>query len=689
MIDAELARLAEAAGLMMHWTDYRGRPREVSAEALKRVLAALQLPADTPQAIATSLAELQAERDHEAPPLIVTQVGEPTRLPSSLAAAQAQIDYQDGGSLSLQIDKGVLPAIDRPGYHQLAIGAQRLLLAVAPARCPEVPLRGGLRAWGLAAQVYSLRRDGDGGFGDFTALGRFAQSAAAAGADALAVSPLHALFAADPHHYSPYSPSSRLLLNIAHIDPAAVFGEARIAAIEQRLQLAAERARLEALTLIDWPAAMRCKLAVLQALWQEVGESLRAGLGDTGQDYAAFVAAGGVSLRDHARFEALQAAQLAADPKRWHWRDWPDGLDDPHGPAVAAFAELHADEVAFHLFLQWLADRGLAAAQSASRAAGMQIGLIADLAVGTSNGGSYAWSRRNELLGGVAVGAPPDDLNALGQNWGLTALSPRALRRHGYAPFIETLRANLRHAGGLRIDHVLGLRRLFLIPDGAPGSEGVYLRYPFEDLLRLIALEAWRHGAIVIGEDLGTVPDGLRDVLAAYGLLGIRVLWFERDHGFFVEPSRWPTTAISTTATHDVATAAGWWQERDLDWRAKLGHFGVDSDEAGERQARERDRHMLWGAFVHAGVAAGEQPPPGQMNAVVDAADAYVALAPSPLALIPVEDIVGTDQQPNLPGTIDEHPNWRRRMPSVVGQLLNTVDAQRRLALVREARRIE
>ncbi|MGH8445573.1 MAG: 4-alpha-glucanotransferase, partial [Solimonas sp.] len=322
------------------------------------------------------------------------------------------------------------------------------------------------------------------------------------------------------------------------------------------------------------------------------------------------------------------------------------------------------------------------AAQRAARQAGMAIGLIGDLAVGTDSGGSHAWSRQRDMLNKLSVGAPPDLLNALGQSWGLTAFSPRALRRHGYDAFIEMLRANLRHVGGLRIDHVLGLRRLWLVPEGAHAAEGAYLQCPFDDFLRLIALESHRHRAVIVGEDLGTVPEGFRDALYGSGLMGMRVLWFERDHGLFVEPRRWPAGAMATTATHDLPTVAGWWQGRDIDWRQQLQLFAPGSNAAQEQAERRDERHKLWAAFRHAGVVETDEPPPDQADAAIDAALRFVARTPSELAIVPAEDLAGLVEQPNLPGTTIEHPNWRRRLPADAATLFADPLFKRRLDLI-------
>jgi 4-alpha-glucanotransferase len=502
---------------------------------------------------------------------------------------------------------------------------------------------------------------------------------------------MHAMFSAEPHKFSPYSPSSRLFLNIAHIDPAAVMGaEAAQAAIDTA-GVADEFAELEGQQLIDWPRALKAKLAVLRALFTQFNSQHNAELH---KDFARFVKRGGRALEDHARFEALQAAQLN-ESGEGHWRHWPDELRDPRSAAVTQFAAAHKDEVDFFLFAQWLAAKGFSHAQHVSRDAGMAIGLIADLAVGCDSAGSHAWSYRDEMLQGVSVGAPPDLFNQAGQSWGLTTFSPRAMRTQGFSAFIDMLRAAFTLAGGIRIDHILGLRRLWLVPDGESAKNGAYLRYPLDDLLRLIALESWRHKAIVIGEDLGTVPPGFRERLQEHGLLGIRVLWFERAETGpgFKAPADWDHDVTATTTTHDLPTVTGWWIGEDIVWRSKIGQTAVRADgrDAVEMAQAERgeDRKLLWTAFQEAGVAAPDVAVPADISpqtAPVDEALAFVASTPAPLAIYPLEDLLALAEMPNLPGSIDEHPNWRRRLAVPVPELFDDDSFVDRLLAIDQAR---
>ena len=307
----------------------------------------------------------------------------------------------------------------------------------------------------------------------------------------------------------------------------------------------------------------------------------------------------------------------------------------------------------------------------------MTIGLIADLAVGMSAAGSYAWAHKDHVLSGLQIGAPPDLFNANGQNWGLTTLSPRALQTQGYGPFIATLQACMRHAGGLRVDHAMGFLRLWVIPQGATAAEGAYIAYPVSDLFRLTALESHRHRAIVIGEDLGTVPAGFRERLARAGIYGMSVLWFARNGKGFMPPHNWPSLAVAMTSTHDLPTVAGWWRGTDLDARASCGLL---RDAQAERMVRSSERDALWAAFKSAKAAEGEAPAAAEATHAVDAAVHFVAKTQAQLALLPLEDALALERQPNMPGTIVEYPNWRHRYDAQAASMLDETSVRYRIA---------
>lgn len=741
--DVPIAELARAAGLETDWTDAGGVARRVDDDALVALVDALGWPCGTPIERVDSAAAL-ADAQAATPHVVTGDAGVPLTLPRSIAppGARFRIALESGEHVDGRVggagERGALPPLAQPGYHALDIGEQRIGLAIAPPRARPFEMfdaRGtqdAQRRWGIAAQLYSLRRADDGGAGDYTALANLAAHAARHGAHAIAISPTHAGYPALPEHDSPYSPSSRRWHNVAYLDCDAVPGAGAVRHAQDSIADT---------PLIDWPHVLPPKLRRLRACfdaWRASGEPSR----DT---FEQFRAVGGAALDAHARFDALQAFciehGIGAD-----WRQWPAQWRMPASPEVDAFAHAHADTIAFHTFLQWCASCALGNAQQAARDAGMAIGLIADLAVGSDRAGSDAWAHGTTLLRGVSVGAPPDLFNASGQAWGVTTWTPAALGANGFAPFVDLLRSAFAHAGGIRIDHVLGFARMWIVPDGASPRDGAYLRYPLDDLVRLVALEAARHRAVAIGEDLGTVPAGFRERLGAQGIAGMRVLWFERDaDGAFRPPSIWDRDAIALTSTHDLPTVAGWWRGVDLEWRRIAAAAQRDDDGSARRHADARDagdnvglaaaahapageqpddashqratdvdhrtsashttpppapglaaaqaeravdRAALWRALQDAGCApAGDPAPPADASPVAPIL-AYVARCPSPLAIVPLEDLLALDAQPNLPGPTCGHPNWLRRLPRVVDALFDE-DVRTRIAAIERARRAQ
>jgi 4-alpha-glucanotransferase len=684
MSDAQLEILASRAGLAVDWIDANGRPQKVAPSVLRAVLTGLGHPAGSAQEIDASLLELQAvQQTRYLPPLITADFGVGLNLAHFFEPlTPCEIHLEDGARLSLKLDaEAVLPGLIPVGYQHVNIDGQSFTLAVAPARCFSVgdavdsPIP---RTWGLSVQLYSLRRPGDGGFGDTQALEDLARVAGERGAEALAISPLHAMFANDTHRYSPYSPSSRLFLNSLYCAPGAILGERAMRTAIDATGLAAELKHLEELPLIDWPTAAEAKHRLLQALY----EGFVQGEHPLHADFSSFRHAGGEALENHCRFEAIQETR-AAQGLSLDWREWPEQWRNPRSAALAEFAEENAGRIGFFAFCQWLITRCLERAQAAARSSGMGIGLIADLAVGADGGGSQAWSRQDELLAALTVGAPPDILNRTGQGWGISAFSPEGLVRNGFRAFIEMLRANFAHAGGLRIDHVMGLQRLWVIPNGAPPADGAYLYYPLDDLLRLLTLESHRHQAIVLGEDLGTVPDGLREKLIARSILGMRVLLFEQDNTHFKPILDWPDNALATTSTHDLPTLNGWWHGRDIDWNARLSLIDANG-EIEWRQHREREREGLRRTLSEDPQNFREES--HETDQILDASVRFLGHTRAPLVLLPLEDALGVEQQANLPGTIDTHPNWSRRLPGNSEALLDDPDAARRLELLACAR---
>jgi 4-alpha-glucanotransferase len=658
----ELQRLAEAIGLMRTWWSSEGVEQTVGDASLATIATALGYPADTPAEIAASLELVRRERA-EPPAMIVTDVGVATPLPPSLALAE--IATADGTTHRLDTSAWTLPPIDEPGYYALSVNGHAFTLAVAPRECPSVEALGKGRIWGPAVQIPALRGAAPSPFGTFAQLAEAVEAFAGRGADALAINPVHALFAGHGHDFSPYSPSSRLYLNGAMGDPGLL-------GLPPLLPEDASHAE----ALIDWESALPRRLAQLRRLFAVLDPA-------THERIARDNAPHGEGLKRQALYDALDVHFRARGAHGW--QAWPSAYHDPDGATVGVFAREHAEEVAFHLFTQWLARESLAVVQARAREAGMAVGLLADLAVGVHTGGADAWSMGDALLQGLTIGAPPDPLGPLGQNWMLTGFSPRGLARSGYGPWIDTIRAALATSGALRIDHAFGLARLWVVPEGQPSSAGAYLRYPFEDLMRLVALEAHLAGALIVAEDLGTFPDGFGPAITRRGMLGMRVLWFERaqDDGF-IGAADYAAQAVAMTGTHDTATVAGWWSGRDLDWAAKLGRLPADTTRALAEERRDWDRGLLWATLTG---DTAPRPSPDDPAPVVEAALRHIGRTPCVLAIAPLEDLLAEREQPNLPGTITEHPNWRRRLDAPLSVLLDEADTAARVAALDEERK--
>lgn len=539
----------------------------------------------------------------------------------------------------------------------------------APSRCylPAVLARGG-RVWGLTAQLYGVRSQRNWGIGDFTDLAVLLEFVAAAGGDFVGLNPLHALFPDNPAHISPYSPSHRGFLNALAIDVEAVPEFAACAAVRRRIASADFQARLATLRateLVDYPAVAALKFSVLRELFAH----FRTAGGARAAQFTAWRTAQGDGLERFARFEALQAHFRAADARVWGWPVWPAAYRDPASPAVAAFAAAHAEEIAWHAWLQWIADQQLAACAARARDLDMAIGVYRDLAVGANPGGAEVWSAQEVFANGAHAGAPPDEINLMGQDWGLPPFVPHRLAGADFAPFAAILSANMRHAGALRIDHVMGLMRLFWVPAGQPASEGAYVAYPFEAMLGCVTRASQAAACLVIGEDLGTVPEGFRERLAEAALFSYRPLIFERSpDGQFRLPGEMPAQALVAVSTHDLPTLAGFWNGEDIRERARLALF---PDEAmRQRIVTERDwdrGRLLWAlereGLLPTSVSKEAAAMPEISLETVAAVHAYLARARAQLCAIQAEDLLGMSKQANLPGTLEhQHPNWQRKL---------------------------
>jgi len=654
--------LASEAGLLVQWQDAAGEAQTVSDESLKLVLDALGFPASSEAETVQSRRSLANRRSEAARSFITAKVGEPVILPSGLAGPFT-LELEGGERREIEAGTRELDGIAEPGYHRLRHGGGETVIAVAPPRCIGVEdIMPQEKAWGVAAQLSSLQSDPPGPFGDLGILAEAARALGQTGADLLAISPVHALFPAEPARFSPYAPSSRRFLNILLADPALAGG------VREECRYAND--------LIDWKATLPRRLAMLRHLFDAMEPDER-------ERITRIERVTSTDIRSQALFDALHE-HFSVQGKHG-WQDWPSEYRHPGSPAIREFATKHDDQIAFFAWAQGLADKSLAAAHSAAREAGMAFGIVSDLAVGIDPGGADCWSSPDAFLNGLSVGAPPDLLGPEGQDWGLTTFDPLALHTDRFEAFRATLSAAMAHAGGVRIDHILGIRRIWVVPHGRKSAEGCYLTMPQDDLTNILALESWRNRCIVIGEDLGTVPEGFRDEMASSLIYGMRVMAFERDdQGGYTDPSIWDREAAAMTSTHDLATLAGYWEGRDIDWTWKIGRKSRFEDETEERSARKHERAALWDRFAASGPAKG--PPPDKTERFVTAAIAHVADSACEIALIPFEDLFGVVEQPNLPGTIDQHPNWRRRLPDTVENLLKRPEVQCRIAALVKAR---
>ena len=652
-VSAVLSELAAAMGVATTYDDFLQRPVAVGADAVRYALQAMGVAAaDDTQAL-QSLQAVTAERASRVlAPTIVARAGAPTPLRPNAAVSAAAILLESGDTLELVPGDGTwaVPGDVPLGYHRLTVESDAQTatahLVVTPGKCPMPMKRPG---FGWMVQLYAARSRQSWGIGDLADLATLASWSGDLGADMLLVNPLHAAAPVLPQENSPYSPTSRRYRNplylriedIPEIDALEDPARRRVTDLAAAARNAGGRDR------IDRDAVFRAKSEALELLFAAPRSAQRE------QEYRQWRTAEGQGLEDFATFCAL------AERHGLPWQDWPTSLQHPDTPAVAdQRAELH-DRVEYHAWVQWLCVCQVGTAQRAATGAGMDVGIIHDLAVGVDPGGADAWALQDDLATGVTVGAPPDGFNQRGQDWALPPLLPDRLGHTGYAPFRDMIRSVLHHAGGIRIDHVMGLWRLWWVPAERSPAEGTYVRYPARDLLGVLALEAHRAGALVVGEDLGTVEKGVRATMAEHGMLSSRVLYFERVDDDPEQPMlpavEYPELALTSITTHDLPTAAGWWTDTEIGVQTELGLFGEQTTPDAEAKRKAGERADMLDLLRSEGLV-GENP---DTRDLVLAMHRFLARTPSILVATGLGDAVGDRRQPNMPGTTDEYPNWR------------------------------
>jgi 4-alpha-glucanotransferase len=539
----------------------------------------------------------------------------------------------------------------------LPVGSYRLHLADAASVAEETPLIvapprafGGDfdRCWLLAVQLYGVRSARNWGIGDFTDLEALIELASQLGADGVGLNPLHALFDDRPADCSPYSPNSRLFLNALYIDVEKL-PELQPSAFAESGDTIA---RLRASDIVDYGAVAELKWRALRSAF----DAFKAGpKTHRHAAFSKFRTERGAMLSRYACFEVLR--HKFNKP----WWEWPTEWQQPNDARSAALhAGPDAIEIEFVKFVQWCADQQLQSCRDLAARLGMKVGLYLDVAVGVQSDGFDAWNEQAAISRHLAVGAPPDALNTAGQNWGLAGFNAAGLEIRSFEPYREMLRASMRHAGAIRLDHVLGLKRLYLVPHGFAADNGVYVEMPFEALLAATAQESVAHRCVVIGEDLGTVPEGFREKMAEWGIWSYQVMMFERDqHGSFRGADHYASNALVTFNTHDLSTYAGWRRFSDLALKRSLGIDPGESDDA-----RWHALAMLTDVLRHHAIDRDD----------LYAVAGFLARTKSRLLAISLEDLLGLIDQPNIPGTVDEHPNWRRRLPLAIDEIASAID---------------
>ena len=591
--------------------------------------------------------------------------------------------------------------LDLPlGYHDVALSADddefaRSRLIVAPEACyTPNEIKEGKKIWGLSVQLYCVRSEKNWGIGDFSDLALLIEKAAGVGADFIGLNPIHALYPANPNACSPYGPSSRRWLNYLYIDATAIDGydDASVQAVVSSNEFKATLEHARNVEHVDYEAVAHVKLAALKAVFDVYDAKYLRKSTKQNKAFKAFVEAGGESLDMLAVYDALQSHLKAEGKDSWGWPVFPKEYKDYYNPAVAKFKSANEQDVKFYLFLQWIAAQQLELASNKATDAGMTIGLYRDLAVGVSEGSAEIWGNKDLYCTGASVGAPPDILGPLGQNWGLPPMDPRKLYEQGYQPIIDLFASNMASSGSLRIDHVMALLRLWWVVKGDNAKDGGYVYYPVDDLLGILALESHRNQSLVIGEDLGTVPEEIRSKLADNGVYSYRVFFFEQaeDGGFF-SPSHYPVQSMSTLTTHDMPTLIGYWHCLDLELGKEIGLYPTEEI----LQTLYADRHENKQAILdtlHGHGSIGDNVGrdvnhTGMNRELNNGMQVHMAGGSSALLSLQLEDWLEMDKPVNIPGTFDEYPNWRRKLTENIESMFDRHDINELASKLTHARK--
>lgn len=687
-----MRELADFLGVAFEYTDIFGQRHESSLIAIEAVIRAMTGIHDLqhPEDVLQELLKQRAKQcvDH----VQVVQVGRPVDICLTLRPEDAEYavqwvlhaedgrNYQGIAQLVEQRETKMpcavgyrryslhLPVLMELGYHTLELtlkpGDLSLLvsLIVTPNKCyfPEA----GKRFWGVSSQLYAQRSQQNWGMGDLSDASALLKIMASVGADFIGVNPLCSLYYARPQHISPYSPSSRSFFHYLYLDLTAMPEFSECAPAQALFESEAFQARLRAARaceFVDYLQVATAKKQVLDLLYDHFVLHHLQNDTEMALAFRSFQRQGGEKLYAFGVFEALHEHFLSVDSNNWGWPVWPTAFRDRKGQDVAVFAEKYQKRVEFFQYLQWQLHLQMGGLKAVSDTSGMGLGLYFDLPVGSDGAGFDVWYEPKLYACDISIGAPLDEFNPNGQNWGLPPMIPQRLREMKYEPFIEVLRANMRYASILRIDHVMSLMRLFWIPRGMEAKDGLYVHYPMQDLMGIVALESHRNRCVIVGEDLGTVPNEFRVAMQQAGMLSYRIFYFERREGRFLKTDELPEQALITVTSHDLPTLRGYWQGRDIDLRTILQLFPVEKLRAEQIFQREQVRKELLDLL--------ELKDDAFTMELVEGLYCYLAQAPSRLLLVQLEDLMGQLDQVNLPGTVREYPNWRRRLPYSIKEL--------------------
>ena len=723
MDTASIERLAHLRGIGDAYHDYRGELKYFSLETKISLLRAMGCSVDEPGALALELGRLETDSRRRFLPPIAAAHGSRIVIEINVTAQQFgstlvwSVCFEDGsrrdgttstadcaevwrgevGASWITRRRFELPIDLPPGYHELEakIGAgtaARSLLVVSPPQCYEpAPIVAGRRLWGIAVQLYTLRSRDNWGMGDFNDLRSLIRWVAPHGAGFIGLNPLHALAPADPARASPYSASNRHFLNVLYISVPLVPEFSDCAAVRERLagSSAALRLRdLRACELVDYRGVADLKFEMLELLYRDFRDRHLAAGTARARDFLAFVATGGDLLRTHARFDALDRYFRAASGTASGWLSWPEEFRDVNGKAAAQFAAAHPQEVEFYAYLQWLAHEQLRGAQALARELGMSIGLYGDYAVGANPSGSETWADRSSYCLGAEIGAPPDPLALKGQGWGIPPQDPSVMQAQRLQGFARLIRSNMHYYGALRLDHVMSLFRLWWVAAGFSPTDGAYVHYPLEQLLTVLSLESVRNACLVVGEDLGVVPDEMRRAMPEYGLYNYKVLLFEKLDGRFRRPEEYVRRALATVTTHDMPTLRSYWEGRDIELRRRLNLYPSAELEGQVTRERAHDRELLLAALQEQGLKPAQQATPFDPFTAefAHAVHLYLARSATALTALQIEDLLGMTEPVNVPGTDHEYPNWRRKVTADIEDIAARADLAAQLDEIHAAR---